>query len=379
MNNNYKNLIVGQEFKNYKELCIFLNEDENLLGNSKKSQEKEFRRYFDFEKIGNSRRIRIKNVYGAPLNKENNYKGGNNSVKYIDVLESLILDMLSRRKADYAFISINNILNTLKMVNEEYIANKYTINKLSKKLDIPVEEIRDFYTTSDSVLKSNVETALKRLSNKSLVIWNHTTCIAIVNTEVEFRENFEIAMYKKETIDEFGDTTIEFNSSEVKHRTIHRKATKDEKTLIITLEKDTLLEMGCATKHQAFREGKRDEFYKKVNKKLFEKTNIYMYYTAYEINFNSEYIEDELEKNLFKMNDYTLHLNRLELNEGVMERLYNNAENRHKRTHRNHPSSKKEVHKMRLALNYILNFSKLLDTLIMIENNDKIREVTKQS
>ena len=58
--------------KNYKELCILV-EEEIKDGNSKKAQMKDFERYFKYHKQGNS--IVIDEVFDAPLPIEDNRKG----------------------------------------------------------------------------------------------------------------------------------------------------------------------------------------------------------------------------------------------------------------------------------------------------------------
>ena len=52
--------------KNYKMMCELLREEEKT-GNSKKSQNKEWKRYFDFEREG--QRYIIKEIYSVPLPK----------------------------------------------------------------------------------------------------------------------------------------------------------------------------------------------------------------------------------------------------------------------------------------------------------------------
>ena len=67
MNNTFKeNLKEGQVFKNRKELCVALNEEYYKQTKSKKAQDKRWKRYFDFDKIEGSNKIRIKKIYDIP-------------------------------------------------------------------------------------------------------------------------------------------------------------------------------------------------------------------------------------------------------------------------------------------------------------------------
>ena len=71
-------LYVGQEFKNYTELCRYLNLKTGLNGNQRMSQKKELRQYFDFAKMSGSNRIVITEIYGVPKEKDDLRHKGNN-------------------------------------------------------------------------------------------------------------------------------------------------------------------------------------------------------------------------------------------------------------------------------------------------------------
>ena len=73
MNEKIKELYVGQEFANYRRLCEFLGV-EIKCGQSKKSQLKDWARYFCFDRDGN--KIIIKKIYNTPKKKID--KGGGN-------------------------------------------------------------------------------------------------------------------------------------------------------------------------------------------------------------------------------------------------------------------------------------------------------------
>ena len=53
----------GQKFKNYHVFCQHLGIEEQKAGNTKKSQFKELRRYFDFHKIPGTQELMIDEVY----------------------------------------------------------------------------------------------------------------------------------------------------------------------------------------------------------------------------------------------------------------------------------------------------------------------------
>lgn len=78
MNEKIKELYVGQEFKNYKIFCKFMDE-EPKKANSKISQIKEWNRYFLFKKEG--QKIIITKIFDIPKDKIDN-RGGNNLGHY---------------------------------------------------------------------------------------------------------------------------------------------------------------------------------------------------------------------------------------------------------------------------------------------------------
>ena len=73
MNEKIKELYVGQEFKNYKIFCKFMDE-EPKKANSKISQIKEWNRYFLFKKEG--QKIIITKIFDIPKDKIDNRIGG---------------------------------------------------------------------------------------------------------------------------------------------------------------------------------------------------------------------------------------------------------------------------------------------------------------
>lgn len=82
---NVKQLQIGQEFRNYKALCTYLDEPIKASGkNTQKAQFKEWQRYFNWEKQGH--KFIITEVYEIPKEKQDNRR--NNTFKTQHVQES---------------------------------------------------------------------------------------------------------------------------------------------------------------------------------------------------------------------------------------------------------------------------------------------------
>ena len=100
-------------FDNYKHLCTFLGlEDKAKLGGkSKRLQIKEFKRFFDFEKLNNSFKLIITDIYQIPLEKvdgRKNNKGGNNKGKF---KSNHILTIKERQEEFDGYYVYRHILN----------------------------------------------------------------------------------------------------------------------------------------------------------------------------------------------------------------------------------------------------------------------------
>lgn len=177
---NINKLKVGQVIKNYKELCTLLG-IEPCAGNSKKSQLKELERFISYHKEGN--KFIVDEIYTNVKEKEDlrKYNGGdNNSIEYIKNIEVLILNLLAEENSGKIFLSKYQLLNKLKMINENYSYGKTRIPKLSKLMNIDTDNIYEFYTTTDDVLIRNLEKALNNLASKCLISWckQKTVCEA---------------------------------------------------------------------------------------------------------------------------------------------------------------------------------------------------------
>ena len=101
-----KQLTPNQVFKNYKELCMFLGE-EPKKANSKKSQLKEWERYFAFTK--NGQKIIITEIYDSPKDKvDNRINNGGYNTKNIQSVMDYILSNFDEDKFMGKYMTISN-------------------------------------------------------------------------------------------------------------------------------------------------------------------------------------------------------------------------------------------------------------------------------
>ncbi len=108
------------EFKNFKELCDHLGEDYNGQTNSKKSLEKKFRQFFEFEKVKGTNKIVVTEVFDSI---KPNFKTKGSSLP--EFLNPAILSIVE-------------------------VGNAYAVSSIAKKLKLVSEDIIKFYTNSES-------------------------------------------------------------------------------------------------------------------------------------------------------------------------------------------------------------------------------------
>ena len=88
--NHVQKLELGQEVKNYKQLCALLNKPDYQGGCQRKSQLQDFQRYFAYQKVG--RKFVITDIFDTPLAKEDKRKMGNNRERYKIKSENYLVD-----------------------------------------------------------------------------------------------------------------------------------------------------------------------------------------------------------------------------------------------------------------------------------------------
>lgn len=359
---NTSNIRVGDIAKNYKELCEMLGEEFRSGGDARSSHLKNLQMYFSFYKEGH--KFVITDIFDTPKQREDGRSEGNNTVDYIDKIEFLLLDMLKDKDDNESLLlSKNKALKELGIINKNYLTAKYNRGRLSSDIDISIEEIHDFYQSSDSLLYRNIEVALNRLKEKSLIILEKTMTVGHAKTVGALNKNSELRAVKEMIIDDYGDESIDVYGENVFSFIDHRRATKEEKDAILDTEQKVLELYNYETPRDAFLEGKLKNFYENVTDILFENYNIYMYYMSFEITFNKEAIIKYLDNN---KDIHNTKDTKNSVNVDVMDRLENNAKNRNEKAISDSfgINFKKRKVIMRSSLNYLANHSELVESLI---------------
>lgn len=162
---NLDNIKVGDKFVGQAKLCEALGIEPKKSGNSKKAQEKLLKTYINYTKTGKI--IEITEIYSSPKEKEDGRKNGNNSIyrdSFLMIMSKMLLGTI--KEEDLFFISRGRLSQELGLVNNNYRTGKFYIEGMSKKYNIPVENIIDFYNITDGRIRYNINSALEEFSSK---------------------------------------------------------------------------------------------------------------------------------------------------------------------------------------------------------------------
>ncbi len=290
--------------KNYKELCGVLKQDV-LSGNSKSSQMKEFQRYFEYQKVGN--KFLITYLYDEPLPKEDKRRNGNNSI-YVKYIETILLRYMSTQTKYTCTFTKRNLWLLLGMINENYgRISMSELQKLDWSDEIPHSYIssmkNNFYFRCNSILTRILFSALKNLRRRRLISYYEQTII----------------------IDDNG-------------RFI---ANDNQLRIIDKIENGVLDEMGFIDVTQVFCRYKTDEFYRKVNGKMYDYMGWRYAYKQYKLIYTPQVIQAEVCK-------AELELNKTLNNQKVIDAVNSNAQTTYDRQNKKYLLNKQQLEAKRV-------------------------------
>lgn len=316
-----KNLKEGMIVKNYKELCKIL-EIKEATSNSKKAQLKDLDMYAKYKKEGH--KFIIEEIYPRAKDREDGRVSGNNSV-YKNDIEILIMDMLSKRGKKIDMISIGSLLKATSIVSSRYSRRWFDKCRIHEEINIPIDYINDFYDITQSTLKRHVETALRSLRSKALVIWHEDIAIAFKDGK-------------------------------------HKKSDEDQKKAILDAERNIMDYMGLDDRQHVFLSGKWDRFKMYVEMILDHEIDLDYYYNVYSIAYNKDTVVETVGKEKLKRTQR-------QLNENITTQLKLSNDTRHETAQAKvkkgvHPLS---INNIRSRFDYVVKSNRLVDIIVDIE------------
>lgn len=298
---NISRLESGMVVRNYKEMCEMLN-GEICEGNSKKAQLKEWSRYFAWEKKG--QKFIILDIYDEPLPKEDGRQNKNIYVQYIEVILMKILSKQKNTKEPF-YITTNQLWKLLGMINNNYKnISLDDLNNMITDYEVTPFDMKKFYQRCNQRLREILFSSLNKLEDRALI------------------------RYEIETVIVFFDED---------RKTVYKPANDIQKKKILKAERKALLDMELESKQHAYAKFKETEFFERVNAYLHEWYGWEYTFNRIKINYNKSDVLETVYKDEVKLkSDFEeMKLQRLGLNDRVVEALYKNAqimaENRHKK------------------------------------------------
>lgn len=229
---NTANLYIGQVVANYKELCRLL-EVNPKTGKAKQLQEKDFLRYFDYEKIKYSNEYLILDIYDEPIKKNEQAK---NSL-YCNALKLMIMYELSKE------LSAKKANERLQLNDDDIVYSiKTTYNNLVKKLKLLSiffdKDITDYLIDKYLQLTNQDITDI----DKSYIIRNLSIYKRVINRKHKGNIDYALKCLKNQNIIHFDSYSVIVEK--VDGRQKKRQATFDEEVLIENAKREAAKEVG---------------------------------------------------------------------------------------------------------------------------------------
>ncbi len=206
-------LFIGLVVKNYKEMCILLNED-TKTGKAKIKQIENWKRFFDFEKLSNSNEYIILDIYPEPFP-----KGTKRNTQFTNQLAVLILRELIKQKENdegniIYYTTYRKLIKKLNVVNQFFYKEslKFFISKYPEwfKSDSDFENFKRDYnifkTLTKRKIKGAVQSALVNLKKDNLIYYTEHHRIKVNDSYRNATTNEEIYIQsvKKEIAESMG-------------------------------------------------------------------------------------------------------------------------------------------------------------------------------
>lgn len=250
-----QDLVIGDCFKNYKELCAALKQPV-YAGNQKKKQLETFKRYFDYEKIGN--KFYITDIHNKP--KAEKYHYPPNSV-YIQHIEIILLQFLSKQKEYQVDMPSQYLWLELGIINRDFIDMQDKKEELVEMHEqMRMFYVNDFYKRCRLKFLKIVDSSLENLEKRRLIRYSKIY-------KIKYPDNF------------FVET-----------------ANLIEEVLILKTEREILDEFGFDKINEVYLKNKSADFYKKRNEKLNELLGCTAVYDYLHIVYDPENAEKAIEK-----------------------------------------------------------------------------------
>lgn len=296
----YRDVIVeGLVIANYKEFCELMNEN-TKTGTAKTAQLKEWERYFNYAKQGNSKSFVITDVYEMPLEKED--ARGNDGI-YAKHIEAIVLNIIKLADSKTMTYTKKEWLNLIGMYNEDFlrIQKEYSARTLwASENSIPLPQVDDFIQKTVKNLGDSFIQVLAKLKKEWLINYDDVVMYATTSdefggemTETTFLEYEEYRKIVKRVLTKY-DVKFEYE--------LYRKYDKEKKKMVDV-----------------------EEYWKVLNNEVEKKLGWRFHYRAIRLSSDNEQITQSL--NTDEMKDTVKLLNSLCSEQSIKQAIKRHNEN----------------------------------------------------
>lgn len=266
----------------YKNLCELLGQNV-YRGNQKEAQLKEWKRYFNFEKV--NRKLLITEIYDTLADPQQ--RALREDAIYVKHVEYILLQYLAKQPGYNIQISPRELWKVLGMINSEYFEYENSYEDLySLEPGMNNLQIDNFYHRCNANIPKIVDSALKSLERRYLIKYDPKAYM------IGKRQSNGYIKYKL--------------------------ADNKEKSYILDCERKALLDLNLYSRSQVFLKRKDAEFYNKSRIHLFKNYKYDGYYKVYDITYVQENIIDAIPED-------KIMLERMILNDAIINRMNTHA------------------------------------------------------
>lgn len=316
--------IIGQEIKNYKEMCKLLGEEEKG-GKGKKYQMANWKRFFNYEKKG--QKFIITEIYDQPfptIEAQRKREG-----LYIQYIECLLMEMIVTSTSNSVngkkqiIIPKNKLYVMLGMANERYSRfygkERVLISLIEEIENVGVEgkedkftlsyyDVEQFYKTSGSRLNNILKTALNSMRNRKLIDYERSYVIVYNDDNDILIDNI---------CDDYNDLGT------------RKLANIDEREIIVKIERQALLALGYDDIRYAIRDNNYKSYQKAIKEILAEQYPEWKFFYPVFYLVHSDDFENQLPLKAEEVKKLTMEQRRLELNSKICDSLERSVDNKY--------------------------------------------------
>jgi hypothetical protein len=348
---------VGDVFQNYKDMCSRLGMKISQ-GNSKIAQFKQLEEHFEWRKFGNKIVITNEKKKKDTINE--------------NTVESLLLNLLLEH-GEILTVSKSYLYKLLHVINSNYTLCRKAPHLLANYLSVDIDNINEFYESTDSMLDRMITKTLQYLQNRFLIDYRKVRMVRVAHASAKLNKDGNIAVDVALWEDEYGIEHVDLQHKGINIIDFHRHATEEENDVIRKYEYEVLQNYGLKSKQELVRHGKWNEWRDSVNLLLREHHNIMYYYDAYEIRAHRKHVENEIKL----LDKEEIEATKTIINHGFKQKVLKNAKSRVNRAHNNSVIDQKTLR--RTDLNYMDQIREIANHVIDPNQINILSHIKKNS